>query len=194
MKATDMSVERIRSFVAFEINEASVLKQFTSVQQALIDTGADLKLVRSENIHVTVRFLGEITPLMVNKVCEEMNSISFKPFEIGLRGVGAFPNPRRVRVIWVGIRSGNEVLMDIFNRLENRLLKLGFAPDRRGFSPHITIARVRSGKNRESLTQQILSRSDYNFGTIKADSLKLMKSVLTPRGPIYSTLHEVKAA
>jgi len=188
-----MSVERIRSFVAFEINEGSILKRFTSVQQALIDTGADMKLVKPKNIHVTVRFLGEISPVMVDEVCEEMNSITFKPFEIELRGMGAFPNLRRVRVVWVGIRGGSEVITDIFNQLENGLCKLGFTPDRRGFSPHITIARVRSGKNRELLIRQILSRSDYDFGTIKADSLKLMKSVLTPRGPIYSTLHEVKA-
>jgi len=188
-----MAVERIRSFVAFEIDEGSILKRFTSVQQALIDTGADLKLVKPKNIHVTVRFLGEISPEMVDEVCEEMNSILFKSFEIELQGIGAFPNLRRVRVIWVGIRGGSEVLADIFDRLESRLCKLGFKPDRRGFSPHITIARVRSGKNRELLIQQILSRSDYDFGTMKAESLKLMKSILTPKGPIYSTLHEVKA-
>ena len=189
-----MAVERIRSFAAFEINEESILERFTSVQQAFIDTGADLKLVKPKNIHVTVRFLGEVAPVMVDEVCEEMNGILFKPFEIELRGMGAFPNLRRLRVIWVGIRNGSEVLTDIFNQLENRLRKLGFTPDRRGFSPHITIARVRSGKNRELLIQQISSRSDYEFGAVKANSLKLMKSILTPRGPIYSTLHEVKAA
>jgi len=194
MRGIDMAVERIRSFAAFEINEESVLERFTSVQQALIDTGADLKLVKPKNIHVTVRFLGEVAPVMVDEVCEEMKGILFKPFEIELRGMGAFPNLRRLRVIWVGIRNGSEVLTDIFNQLENRLRKLGFTPDRRGFSPHITIARVSSGKNRELLIQQILSRSDYDFGAVKANSLKLMKSILTPRGPIYSTLHEVKAA
>ncbi len=188
-----MPDRRIRSFVAFEIGEAGVLKRIADAQRALVDTGADLRLVKPENIHVTVRFLGDISPIMADMVRSEMNGILFRPFEIELRGLGAFPDLRHARVIWIGIKRGRETLMKIFDQLEGRLRKLGFTPDRRGFSPHVTIARVKSRENRDLLIRQIVSRCDYDFGTVKANSLKLMESVLTPKGPVYSTLHEVRA-
>lgn len=183
--------ERIRSFIAFDITEEAVLRRIGDVQQRLVTVGADLKLVEPKNVHVTLRFLGEISPVMVDKVYEEMKKILFSPFEIELSGMGAFPNLKRLNVIWIGIRRGIDELKNIFSQLEPRICQLGFPPEKRGFSPHLTIARVKSGRNKVELVQQLRAMADYEFGVIKAESLKLKKSVLTPQGPIYSTLYEV---
>jgi len=184
--------ERIRSFVAFDITDENILKRISEAQAKLIETGADLKLVEPKNIHATLRFLGEISPIIVDKVYEEMKRVSFSPFDFELRGVGAFPNLKRINVVWIGIVEGVNELTNIFNQLEARICQLGFPPERRGFSPHMTIARVKSGRHKTELTQQIMSLKDYEFGVVRADCLKLKKSVLTPQGPIYSSLYEVR--
>jgi 2'-5' RNA ligase len=181
----------IRSFIAFDIDSESVIKRLSEVQKTLVNTGADLKIVQPQNIHVTMRFLGNISPNMIDPIYEEMEKVSFAPFEIELRGLGAFPTLRYARVIWAGIKRGTEELTDISNQLEPRLRGLGFKPDRKGFSPHLTIARVKSGRNKAELIRTIQEFENYQFGIIKASSLRLKRSVLTLKGPIYSTLIEV---
>ena len=149
-------------------------------------------MVKPENIHVTLRFLGEIQPAMIEKVSKEIDKISFSPFDLELSGVGVFPNMRRINVIWVGIKKGLKETESVFDQVENRLTKLGFKSDRKKFSPHITISRVRTGRNKEALSSRVLELKDIEFRVFIVDTLRLMKSVLTPKGPIYSTLHEVK--
>ena len=182
--------EMIRSFMAFDIDDESILKRMADVQNLLTKTGADLKLVEPKNIHITLRFLGDITPPMVEKIFEEMKTVQFIPFDAKIYGIGAFPSSHYPRVIWAGITEGAEQLRNIFNQLEPRLRNLGFAPDPKGFSPHLTIARVKSGRNKAELAKLIDEKANYDFGVVKAACLRLKKSDLTPRGPIYSTLKE----
>ena len=158
----------------------------------LVNTGANLKLVKPQNIHVTMRFLGNISLPMVDLIHEEMKQISFTPFEIELRGLGVFPSLRYARVVWAGIRKGADELVNVFNQLEPRLRRLGFKPDPKGFSPHLTIARVRAGRHKAELVKLVEELVDYEFGVIKADCLRLKRSVLTPKGPFYTTLREVR--
>jgi 2'-5' RNA ligase len=99
---------------------------------------------------------------------------------------------RRINVIWVGIEKGLKQVEDIYDQLDRRLIKLGFKSDGKKFSPHITISRVKTGRNKEALAHSLMELQDRDFGVFKINTLKLMKSVLTPKGPIYSTLHEVK--
>lgn len=183
--------EMIRSFISFDIDNKSVLRKLSEAQDKLVDTGADLKLVKPQNIHITMRFLGDIHPTMVDAVHEEMKSVSFTPFDVELRGLGVFPNMKYLRVVWAGIRKGADELGNVFDQLEPRLRKLGFKPDLKGFSPHLTIARVRTGRNKAELSRCVEELADYEFGVLRADCLRLKKSVLTPKGPIYSTLKEV---
>jgi 2'-5' RNA ligase len=183
-------MEMIRSFIAFDIEDDTVLRNLSKVQDMLVRTGADLKLVKPENIHVTLRFLGDVTSEMVDQVHGEMEQTQFVPFEVKVKGAGAFPNLRRISVVWAGIRQGANELRAIFDQLEPRLQTLGFKPDYKGFSPHLTIARVKTGRNKEALAEQLKELEDYEFGSIKAECLRLKKSVLTPQGPIYSVLRE----
>ncbi|MGB9135264.1 MAG: RNA 2',3'-cyclic phosphodiesterase [Candidatus Bathyarchaeia archaeon] len=183
--------EPIRSFIAFDINNQEILKRLTEVQEKLAKSGADLKLVEPQNIHVTMRFLGDIQPSMVDKIHSEMEQAVFTPFNVEIRGVGAFPNTKYARVVWAGIKEGADGLKDIFNQIEPRLRHMGLRPDSKGFSPHLTIARVRSGRNKNELANCIDELANHQFGTLRADCLRLKKSTLTPKGPVYSTLKEV---
>jgi RNA 2',3'-cyclic 3'-phosphodiesterase len=182
--------DSIRSFLAFDIENNTVLNRLTATQKRLVQTGADMKLVESQNIHITMRFLGNIKSATAEKVLEEMKQIQFVPFNVQIKGVGAFPNPNYARVVWVGITKGTDQLKDLFDQLEPRLRGLGFTPDLKGFSPHLTIARVRSGKNKQQLSKFITENTNHEFGAVKARCLRLKKSDLTPRGPVYSTLKE----
>ena len=182
--------ESIRSFLAFDIESDTVLKRLANAQSLLVQAGADVKLVEPQNIHFTVRFLGNITPATAEKIFEEMKKIQFAPFNVKINGLGVFPDLRYPRVVWAGITDGADQLKNVFSQLEPRLRGLGFTPDAKGFSPHLTIARVRSGRNKAQLAQFITENTDYAFGAVNAKCLRLKKSDLTPRGPVYSTLKE----
>lgn len=184
-------MELVRSFIAFDIEEPNVIESLSKVQSALLETGADLRIVKPENIHITVRFLGEIPSTMIDKIYGEMNKVVFSQFDIEIKGLGAFPNVRHVNVIWAGIRRGANELRNIYYQLEPNLQRLGLRPDDKGFSPHLTIARVKSGRKRDELTKFIRDFENYDFGIVKARCLRLKRSILTPQGPIYSTLREV---
>ena len=119
-----------------------------------------------------------------------MKQIHFFPFNLQVSGIGAFPKPNYPRVIWVGIKTGVEQLKSVCNQLEPRLRSLGFTPDSKGFNPHLTIARVRSARNKEQLARVLTENADHEFGIISVKCLRLKKSELTPIGPIYSTLKE----
>jgi RNA 2',3'-cyclic 3'-phosphodiesterase len=119
-----------------------------------------------------------------------MKNVKFTPFTIKLCGLGVFPNLNFPRVVWAGMTEGVEQLKSIFTQLEPQIRTLGFAADAYGFSPHLTIARVRSGRNKENLAEFVTKRWDFEFGIIKADCLRLKRSQLSPKGPTYSTLRE----
>lgn len=187
-----MAEERVRSFIAVEVFDEEILGRILSLQEAISGSNADLKLVVAENIHITLRFLGNISVSMIKNISDELKNINFSPFEVSFKGVGVFPSLRRINVVWIGIHSGIIELVDIFNNIESKLKKLKFPPDTRGFRPHITVARVRSARNKDKLAEAVLSLRDKEFGTMLVDSIKIKKSILTPKGPIYSTLSEVK--
>ena len=182
--------ESIRSFLAFDIESDSVRKKLASVQTLLLQTGADLKLVETQNIHVTIRFLGNITPNILERIHQEMKTVQFIPFDIQIKGLGAFPDVRYPRVVWAGIAKGATELRSVFSQLEPKLQQLGFAPDSRGFSAHLTIARVRSGRNKAQLAKFLNDNAEYEFGLIRGECLRLKQSDLSPKGPVYSTLRE----
>jgi 2'-5' RNA ligase len=183
-----LSCMGVRCFVSVDIEDTGLLDLMERVQDRLKGTGADMKAVERENIHLTMRFLGDVREGLLEELKDVVSGIVFDPFRAELWGLGAFPNLRRPRVIWVGITEGVGELEGIFKRLETGLVGMGFRPERRGLSPHITLARVRSGRNRDKLVEQVLEHADEAFGGFEVGHIRLKKSVLTPKGPIYSTL------
>jgi 2'-5' RNA ligase len=189
-EAVDAMSEFVRAFLAFEIEEEPVKKNLIGMQKRAVETGADLKLVEPENIHMTVRFLGDITLNMADKIFLEMQKVQFKPFFVQLAGVGVFPSLIFPRVLWAGIAQGAEQLQSVVSQIEPKLQGLGFPPDRKLFSPHLTIARVRSARNKPQLADFISKNAKYDFGSVEVRCLRLKRSELTQNGPIYSTLKE----
>jgi 2'-5' RNA ligase len=187
-----LQTQGIRSFIALDIDDKDLLDKFETIQKKIHNVGADLKLVVLKNIHITFKFLGEVNPITLDKVKEEINGIKASTFDIEFEEVGTFPNIKHPRVIWIGIKKGLIELQKINDQLDPKLQQLGFVSDRKGFSPHVTIARVRSGRNKKELIDVLTEVKSTQFGSMHAGYLRLKKSTLTPEGPIYTIIHEVK--
>lgn len=184
--------ERIRSFISVDIEDPLILDRIERIKETIIATNADLKPVEKENIHLTLRFLGEIPVALIDEVYRVMLSVKMEPFEIEIKGVGAFPRITSPRVVWVGVTKGSDKLKEIHRQLEAGLRKLGIKPDSKGFEPHITIARVRSARNKQRLVKVLYELEDVEIGKIVVTNIRLKQSILTFKGPIYKTLREVK--
>lgn len=178
----------IRCFIAVEIQDDGVISKIRGIQNILASTGADVKLVEPENIHLTLKFLGEVDESRLEYVKNIVKDEHFEPFAMNLHGIGVFPNLRRPRIIWAGITNGVESIADIFLKLESKLFKQGFPKENRKFNPHITIGRVRSNRNLNLFGKSLLEYANTPLGEIAVNSIILKKSVLSGRGPIYSNL------
>ncbi|MEM1628105.1 MAG: RNA 2',3'-cyclic phosphodiesterase [Desulfurococcaceae archaeon] len=184
--------EFIRTFIAIEIREKETLGKLIAIRNALVETGADVKPVEDENIHITLRFIGEIPESMVRLICNEIAGISFSKFTAHVKGLGVFPNITRPRVVWAGIEEGSEKLIELHNLVEDKLRRLGIPREREGFTPHITLIRVKGHRNIDKLIKAINMYAGYDFGYFDVDEVIVKRSVLTPSGPIYSDLCSVK--
>ena len=184
----------MRAFVGIDIDEA-VRQNLVAAQRQLASTGAQLKLVEPENIHVTMKFLGDIREDQVGAITEALRAAveGFKPFEINVQGVGAFPNLGYIKVIWAGVSDGREQIISIQRHIDQNLAKLGFRPER-DFVPHLTLARAKSAAGKEKLAAFLKNMTNAEFGSSRADAIELKQSTLTPKGPIYSTLARVELA
>lgn len=185
--------EVLRVFIAVDVSNYDVLSNLIRARDSLVETGADLKPVSNENLHITIRFIGEIPMYVVNNICNELAKLEYEPFKVRVYGIGVFPNIVRPRVIWAGVKEGSDELIQIHNRVENLLRKLGVPPDREKFIPHITLARVRSDRNLSKLVKLVNNMINYDFGEFEVNEIVLKRSILTPSGPIYSNLFSVKA-
>ena len=186
-------MEKVRAFIAVDLEDEALRIQLVEFMQNLLNEGADAKLVAPQNLHLTLRFLGEIEESAVDRVIDEMRTLSFQPFEVQFKGAGAFPNPTRMNVVWVAVSRGRDDLKRIAEELEPKLRRIGIPPDKKGFSPHLTVARIRSGRNKDKIIRLLNESSEKDFGSMRAESVRLKRSILTPNGPVYSTIFEVKA-
>jgi 2'-5' RNA ligase len=179
-----------RCFVAVDVDDASLRMAFNRVQRVIESTGADVKSVEGDNIHITLKFLGEIPESKTIKVAELVTGISFRAFTLDFCGIGVFPTMSRPSVIWAGVSGEATEMLVVFTELEKGLRGLGFEPERRPFQPHVTLCRVRSGRNRTELAEAVDLMKDEVFGPLKVEHIRLKKSILTRSGPIYTTLAE----
>ncbi len=160
----------MRLFVAVEIPE-EIRNRLALLQEDLKKTGQKARYVAPENLHLTLKFIGEAEP---GPILEMLGSLKAKPFEVDVRGVGVFPG-----VVWAGLEP-TEPLAEMANQIE---LMLKLPKERRGFLPHLTIARL-EGRPIEFLRKH----GDDFFGRFCVSEFKLKQSILTPKGPIYSDL------
>lgn len=178
---------KIRCFIAVDVKDSEVSNKITQIQQDLRSTGAQLKLVTPENLHFTLHFLGNIDVERIPELETIIDEIKGESFPLELVGLGCF-RPSRPRVIWIGCTTGADELIHHQKVLGSLLRTAGFAAENRKYSPHLTIARVRSGQNRVQLMKLVQQHANLEFGVLNVNSIMLKKSTLTPKGPIYEDL------
>ena len=188
-------MEEIRSFIAIEVPR-ELKSKLEELQRELRRTEADVRWVRPEAIHLTLKFLGSLRQEDVEKISRAMAPVVtlWKPFEVCIQGTGCFPNPRNPRVIWVGIERGKETLSSLQQRVEKELAELSFPPEDRPFSPHLTLGRVRSPRAKTGLCRAVEKYRGVEIGTFQAREVILFRSELRPSGAVYTRLNEFPMA
>ena len=178
----------MRTFVAVEISNESTLNSIAKLQS---DLKIKAKPVSKENMHFTLLFLGEIPDDMAQKVMESLSTVSFSPIEMKLVDVGAFPNSKSPRVVWIGVnKDAAKNLVELAVQVEEKLLPLGFRSDK-PFKPHLTIFRIKNSSG--DISHELNKFSSVEVGHETISELKFKKSILTPTGSIYTDLQVVKA-
>lgn len=184
----------MRAFIAIELPK-EIKKYLAGLQEQLKTAGADVKWVAPENIHLTLKFLGEIDEKKVNQVKEILAEVggNKNSFPIRLSSLGAFPKINFPRIIWVGIDQGSAETEEIVRGLEQNFSQIGIPKEGRPFSSHITIGRMRSSLNRQKLVQELNNLVNKRKDNLEflATKITLFKSTLTPKGPVYETLKEI---
>lgn len=182
--------DEIRSFICIEIENSGILEEIEKTKHHLKMSKAKIKFVESQNIHLTLKFLGNVSENMINVIEENiLNKIQQKSFELEITGFGVFPTLKSPKVLWIGTRKGSEEVIRISKFLDANLTQLGFKKEKR-FSSHITIGRVKGGEHKGHLVSIIknIKAKNIEYGSIKVDRILIKKSKLTPKGPIYSVL------
>ena len=189
-------MEQIRSFIAIELPDELRLElgqleaRLKSAKQPWV------KWVNPHSIHLTLKFLGNIAIDRTGEITRAMEEAAqaVPPFHLEVKDLGVFPNLKRVQVAWVGISGEVDKLNQLQQRIESNLARLGFAPESRPFTGHLTLARLR---NRALLDErqrfgQLIASTRFEAGTIKVDAISLMRSQLTREGAIYSRISSVR--
>ena len=177
----------MRAFVAIDVPDR-VVESLVAFQSELSRAGADLRLVERQNLHFTVKFLGEITEAQGTEARSRLRQLSMRKATVEVRGAGAFPGPRRPRVVWAGVAPGDEELVAPIAREVLGVLQGIGEPEERPFQAHITLGRVRSFRDTGGLADLLGRNSARSFGSAELAQLKLKSSRLTPAGPVYADI------
>jgi len=186
-------MEKVRSFIAIEL-PAELRQGLARIQARLKVDKPRVKWVDPNSIHLTLKFLGNVDPAMIGAITQAMtkSTQSISPFQLEVQqGLGAFPNLKRVQVVWVDLGGELEKLGQLQGLLETSLSSLGFAPETRAFKPHLTLARLGNEASPEERQRfgELIADTKFEPGySIRVDALSLMKSQLTREGAIYSKL------
>jgi RNA 2',3'-cyclic 3'-phosphodiesterase len=186
-------MEKLRAFIAIELSK-EIKSELESLQISLQKPQCDyIKWVEVPNMHLTLIFLGNIDPGQIDPISRSIETASqgIQPFSVCLQKVGAFPSIERPSIIWTGLKGDLKTLGAWQSNLVQKLIPLGFTPESRPFSPHLTLGRVRetaSFLEKQALGRKLVNLPFAGSAQMTVGSLKLIHSQLTPKGPIYSNL------
>lgn len=187
-------MEQIRTFVAIELDD-DLKKGLTETQDLLKGRGiSDLvRWVKPRGIHLTLKFLGNVPADRINEIVVTINQgvRGIRPFALSFGGLGCFPSPSRPNVIWIGVDGDTETLSRLQGSIENRLSTLGYRPEKRKYTPHLTLGRVarhvETGERRQLGGLIEKQRVDL-LGEMTVLEVSLMKSELSRAGAKYTRL------
>jgi 2'-5' RNA ligase len=183
-------MSRLRTFIAVDLGKA-IRDRTVALQESLARTGIEVKWVERDNLHVTLLFLGEVDARDVPEVCRSVAEVCAgqQAFPVTVETVGCFPNPRRPRILWVGVGTGSQELCRLHDDLELPLLELGcYRREERRYTPHITIGRVRSERPTEKLVPALVKQASWRGGETQVTEVLVLSSELTPQGPHYTVV------
>lgn len=182
-----------RSFFAVELSR-EIAEGVRRVQNGLRERLAGVSWARPEGIHLTLKFLGEVDPDRIAGIASKAEACikAIRPFTIGVKGCGGFPNARNPRVIWIGVENPGGLLKDLQVRLEQGMEEMGFAREGRGYTPHLTIGRLRPGKGKGGVAQALEAMKDCDLGSMEVREVCLFRSLLKPTGAEYSKLKVIQ--
>jgi 2'-5' RNA ligase len=181
---------RMRTFVAVDLGK-ELRSRCVALQETLSRSGADVKWVEAENLHVTLLFLGEVDDRTLPAVCRAVALVAGRQegFTLTVETLGCFPNPRRPRVVWAGIGPGAAELVALHDALEPPLMELGcYRREERQYTPHITLGRVRGEQATDSLATAMARKSEWQAGRVEVRELLVLSSQLMREGPEYTVL------
>lgn len=179
----------MRCFIAIDLPAAlrSALQQW---QSACKPHAPDARWVRPEGIHLTLKFLGEVPADRVRRVEESLQTLpAFEKFSVRVEGLGFFPDARRPRVFWAGLKVP-EGLAALQQHVEAAMTTLGFPPEDRAFTPHLTLARFKEPRPQPALQQFLSGQPSPDFGSVEVSDFFLIESKLTPQGAQYRRVAE----
>jgi len=176
----------VRTFIAIDLTP-EVRERMGGPQERLAACRARLTLVKPASIHITLKFLGEIDEETLGKVKEALSGIRHEPFEVSIGRVKGNP-PSSPRVVWAEVQDGGRCRR-LFDLVEEALAPLGIPKERRPYTPHATLARVK--RSDPSLVPLLKCLESEEFGSFTVSCIKLKKSTLTPQGPVYEDILEV---
>ncbi len=178
----------LRCFVAIELPEA-LKGEIASRTEGLRAAGADARWIKAENLHLTLKFLGNIPEETLPGIEESLKK-AVRPhmrFRLRFSGAGVFPGRKRPRVVWIGIQDSMR-LVGLQQDVESSMAELGFEAENRHYSPHLTIGRLKSPRRRDVLLEELDALSEEEFGELEVTEVALMRSTLRPTGAEYSRL------
>lgn len=184
----------IRCFIAVEL-DSGIGRALHRVQdrfrRKLGNETSGIRWVQPERIHLTLKFLGDVDDTIIMKVCAVVDAAvkGVEPFDIEIADVGCFPPDGAARVLWVGVTAGSELLCSLQKKLDDELAELGFAPERRKFSAHLTLARIKQVRMGHRISELVQSVEPVFLGSQAVSSLTVFQSELTRTGPIYTAMH-----
>jgi 2'-5' RNA ligase len=181
---------RVRTFIGVDVG-AETRKKAVALQQKLARTGAGVKWAAADGMHVTLLFLGEIDDRDILPVCRAVTAAAGRepPFQVRVSGVGAFPTPRRPKVVWGGITDGADALQRLHALLEPRMLELGvYRKEDRGYTPHLTLGRVRGEADGLTLAAELPKLLAWDGGRSVVTEVVVYSSEMGRDGPEYVVL------
>jgi RNA 2',3'-cyclic 3'-phosphodiesterase len=185
---------RLRTFLAVDVGKP-LRDRLVTLQESLARSGAEVKWVEPENLHVTLLFLGEVDEREVIDVCRAVAASCARHdrFALSVETVGCFPNARRPRVVWAGCGVGGPELVALHDALEPPLQALGcYRREERQFTPHVTLGRVKSEGGGPALAAALQRKADWQGGETDVREVLVMSSELTSQGPVYAVLSRAK--
>lgn len=177
----------MRLFIAIDLPN-DIRKALRDIERKLKPLTNSAKWVAPESIHITLKFLGEVPDKKMDDIDAALGGLTWKPFTVTVHKVGFFPGPRSPRIFWAGMEA--PTMQGLAERLDTRMERLGFEKEKRGFRPHVTLARARDTRMDTALVTAASVYAEHEFGSFTADRIFLVQSILKPAGAVYNQLKE----